>query len=361
MERWVTEGGAQSQNPITPEVLSNPATYGAFLDVHDDVLETAMIDAQAISDQGGRSLIEIHWNGVSSFAEGTKVDIFHRGAENPDTSIWVKDGEGLFSLIDVGDLGSIIEAYPDDVPIEWMPPGFLAYIDDPGDQRARGLHILDAEGRAIALWDHERNSFKPWIHVGPQRHKLVNGMDVDFYGFSDEQLDILWEAFAWIMVDEESAPALFEPVGSVRATDLPAWIAGVAGRGDIHVDPRMFNEMRDYHNAPRQADVLWIATILVHEAAHLNQPGECTQEYAAARGMSFTEYGLFIETGPGQAYEQEVVFLARILNAKDEEGNSLLKDPMVRRIVQGIRAYSQGALGQAVFPDGEPISTCANP
>ena len=59
--------------------------------------------------------------------------------------------------------------------------------------------------------------------------------------------------------------------------------------------------------------------------------------------------------------EQEVDFLARILDAKDEEGNSLLKDPTVRRIVQGVRAYSQGVLGQAVFPDGEPISTCANP
>jgi hypothetical protein len=123
----------------------------------------------------------------------------------------------------------------------------------------------------------------------------------------------------------------------------------------------MFTEMRDFHNAPRQADVLWIATILVHEAAHMNQSGECTPEYAASQGMSFADYGLFIETGPGQAYEQEAEFLERILNAMDEDGNLLLTDPTVRGTVQGILAYSRGALGQAVFPDGQPVSTCANP
>ncbi|MCJ7567893.1 MAG: hypothetical protein MUO58_10180 [Anaerolineales bacterium] len=361
LERWIPGGGDQSRYPISAEILSNPATYGAFLDVLELILGAARIDTETIAAQGGQAFIEIYWNGVSSYSGGPDVDIIYRGAVNPEVSLWVRDEGGSFSLLDVGDLGPLIKSYPADVPIEWQNPGYLLYIDDPWDHLARGLHILDAEGRAIALWDRERSSFEPWMEVGPLRFKIVNGRDVDYYGFSEEQLDVLWEAFAWINIDREDMNELFEAVASVRSTDLPEWIAGAAGSGDIRVDPLMFMHMRDIHNAPRQADVLWIAALLIHEAVHVTQPGECSPEYAASQSMSFTEYGLFIETGPGQAYEQQVRFMERILNLEDEAGYRMVKDQNVRRTIQGSIEYYGGALGRSDFPNGDPVPTCADP
>ncbi len=76
LERWIPEGGDTSQNPITPDVLSNPATYGAFLDELDDRLKVAKLDVEKIASQGDRALVEVYWNGVSSYSEGTEVDIF---------------------------------------------------------------------------------------------------------------------------------------------------------------------------------------------------------------------------------------------------------------------------------------------
>ena len=361
LERWIPEGGDRSRYPITADVLSNPATYGAFLNELDVILEAARKDTEAIAAQGGQALIEIYWNGLSSYSGGIEVDIIYRGVEYPETSLWVRDEGGVLSLIEVGDLQPIIESYPADVPIEWQNPGSLAYMDDPKDHLARGLHILDAEGRAIALWDRQRTSFEPWMEVGPYRFKIVNGMDVDYYGFSEDQLEILWEALAWINIDEENVNELFAAVVSIRTTDLPEWIAGVAGRGDVRVDPSMFTFMRDIFDVPRQADVLWIAAILVHEAVHINQPGECTSEYAAAQGMSLSEYVLFIETGPGQAYEQEVRFLERTLNLKDDAGNMRVKESRVRSIIQEVIEGYGGAIGRSVFPNGDHIPTCADP
>ncbi len=361
LERWIPEGGDQSRYPITADILSNPATYGAFLDELAVILERARIDMETIAAQGGQVLVEIYWNGVSLYSGGTVVDIVYRGAENPESSLWVRDESGDFSLIEVGDLGPLIKANPVDVPVEWQNPGYLEYVDDPWDHLARGLHILDAEGRAIALWDRERSSFEHWMEVGPYRYKIVNGMDVDFYGFSEGQMDVLWEAFAWINVDKEHVNKLFEAVVSVRTTDLPEWIAGVAGQGDIRVDPSMFTYMQDNYEAPPQADVLWIAALLVHEAVHVNQPGECSPQYAATQGMSFKEYGLFIETGPGQAYEQEVKFIERTLALEDSLGQKMVRDSRVRETIQEVNDFSASALGRSAFSNGVRVPTCADP
>jgi len=361
LERWIPEGGDTSQNPITPNVLSNPATYGAFLDELDDRLKDAKLDVEKIASQGDPALVEVYWNGVSSYSEGTEVDIFYRGVENPAASLWIRNEQGGFSLFEVDDLEPYIDSLPDDTPIEWTNPGRLSYFDDPWDNLANGLHIIDAEGRAIALWDRERSSIESWMKVSPHRYKIVNGMDVDYFGFSEEQLAIIWEALAWINLDEGNVKDLFEVVVSVRTTDLPEWIAGVAGRGDVRIDPTMFTFLRDNVDSPRQADVLWIAAILVHEAVHINQPGECSPQYAATQGMSFEEYGLFVETGPGQAYEQEVRFIERTLALKDSTGNRMVRESQVREIIREVNEYYASALGKAAFADGVTVPTCANP
>ena len=361
LERWIPEGGDTSQNPITLDVLSNPATYGAFLDELDDRLQVAKMDVEKITSQGDRALVEVYWNGVSSYSEGTEVDVFYRGVDDPAASLWIRDEQGGFSLFEVGDLTSYIDSLPADAPIEWINPGRLSYFNDPWDNLANGLHIIDAEGRAIALWDRERSSIEPWMKVSPHRYKIVNGMDVDYFGFSEEQLDVIWEALAWINLDEGNVKDLFEVVVSVRTTDLPEWIAGVAGRGDVRVDPTMFTFLRDNVDAPRQADVLWIAAILVHEAVHINQPGECSPQYAATQGMSFEEYGLFVETGPGQAFEQEVRFIESTFALMDSAGNRMVRDSQVRAIISEVNEYYASALGKAFFADGVPVPTCAGP
>ncbi len=361
LTRWIPENGDQSSHPITPEILSNPATFGAFFDELSDHLKVAKIDVENIASQGEHALVELYWNGVSSYSEGTEVYVYYRGVESPGTSLWIRNEQGGFSLFEVDDLAHYIDSLPADVPIEWTNPGRLSYIDDPWDNLASGLHILDAGGRAIALWDQERNSFGHWMEVGPFRFKIANGMDVDIFGFSEEQLDIIWEAFAWINMDEEGVNELLEAVVSIRTTDLPLWIAGVAGGGDVRVDPLMFTFMRDKFDAPRQADVLWIAALIVHEAVHINQPGECSSQYAATQGMSFEEYGLFVETGPGQAYEQEVRFIERTLALKDSTGNMMVKDPMVRETIREINEYYASTLGRSTFPNGDHVPTCASP
>ena len=361
LERWIPEGGDTSQNPITPDVLTNPATYGAFLDELDDRLKDAKLDVEKIASQGDRALVEVYWNGVSSYSEGTEVDIYYRGVDDPAASLWIRNDQGEFTLFEVGNLAPYIDTLPDEALIEWTNPGRLSYFDDPWDNLAIGLHIIDAEGRAIALWDRERGSIESWMKVSPHRYKIVNGMDVDYFGFSEDQLDVIWEALAWINLDEGNVKDLFEVVVSVRTTDLPAWIAGVAGRGDVRVDPTMFTFLRDNIDSPRQADVLWIAAILVHEAVHINQPGECSPQYAATQGMSFEEYGLFVETGPGQAYEQEVRFIERTLALKDSTRNRMVRDSQVRNIIREVNEYYASALGRAFFADGVPVPTCANP
>jgi hypothetical protein len=124
--------------------------------------------------------------------------------------------------------------------------------------------------------------------------------------------------------------------------------------------PESFTIFRDMLDAPREVDVLWIAALLVHEAAHVNQPGECTPAYAESQGMTFQELGLFRETGPGQAYEQEMDFLIAAMNLRTSTGGYLLSDPETRELVQEQIDYNRGTLGGDRFPNGDLVPTCAN-
>ena len=105
--------------------------------------------------------------------------------------------------------------------------------------------------------------------------------------------------------------------------------------------------------------MLWIAGLIVHEAAHVNQPGECTPDYAAAQGMSLKEFALFRETGEGQAYDQEVQFLENLLELNRQSGNTLIPNSEVRDNLASNAKFIQGAIGKAVFPNGEFVPTCA--
>lgn len=357
---WQPEAGIESEHPITPEILANRVTYGALLDELDRQIELARADVRALEAQGDRVLVEVHWNGISSYSGNIQVEVFYRDAEEPETALWIGDAEQGFFRLDVHDLSTVIESLPGEAPNIWRGPGHVVYLDNPKDEWARGMHVVDAEGRAVVFLDPEDGAFVLWRGITAYRKKLVDGFDKFIYGFSEEELDLLWEAFIWVDLGLEDAVRRFAPVVSIRRTDLPLWVAGLAGRGDIRIDPLSFSIYRSTIDAPRQADVLWLAGLIVHEAAHLNQPGECSPEYAATQGMTFEEYGLYLETGPGQAYEQEVLFLERLLDLGGVDGNFMIADPLVREILEFNIEYTRGALGQATFPDGEPVPTCAN-
>jgi tRNA nucleotidyltransferase (CCA-adding enzyme) len=77
--------------------------------------------------------------------------------------------------------------------------------------------------------------------------------------------------------------------------------------------------------------------------------------------MSFKEYGLFIETGPGQAYEQEVKFIERTLALEDSLGQKMVRDSRVRETIQEVNDFSASALGRSAFSNGVRVPTCADP
>ena len=76
--------------------------------------------------------------------------------------------------------------------------------------------------------------------------------------------------------------------------------------------------------------------------------------------MTFQELGLFRETGPGQAYEQEMEFLIGAMEVRTPEGGHLLSDPEARELVQAQIDYNRATLGRDRFPTGDLVPTCAN-
>ncbi len=356
LEPWDVAGEA---HPITTEILNNEATYGAVLDELQATLQRAEDDVKAIEAGGGTVFVELRWNGASSYSDSTEIEVFYRDAQDPDHRIWIEDSDSTFITISADDVSVISEVLPGEVPTTWNNPVRFMYLDDPWDDRARDMQVVDADGEPVAFLSAEQNHFQPWKIVGPQRYKLVNGFDIDFYGFSEDNLDLLWESFAWIELGLTDAPESMHKVVSIRSTELPESIAGVGGRGDIRIDPESLSFMRKALDAPRQADVLWIAGLIVHEAAHVNQPGECTPDYAAAQGMSLKEFALFRETGEGQAYGQEVQFLENLLELNRQSGNTLIPNSEVRDNLASNAKFIQGAIGKAVFPNGEFVPTCA--
>jgi hypothetical protein len=356
LELWDVAGEA---HPITAEILNNEATYGAVLDELQATLQRAENDVRAIEAGGGTVFVELRWNGASSYSDTTEIEVFYRDAQDPDHRIWIEDSDSTFITISADDVSVISEVLPGEVPTTWNNPVRFMYLDDPWDDRARGMQVVDTDGEPVAFLSAAENHFQPWKIVGPQRYKLVNGFDIDFYGFSEDDLELLWESFAWIELGLTDAPERMHKVVSIRSTELPESIAGVGGRGDIRIDPESLSFMRETLAAPRQADVLWIAGLIVHEAAHVNQPGECTPEYAAAQGMSLQEFALFRETAEGQAYDQEVQFIENLLELDRQSGNTLIPNLEARDNLASQAEFLQGVIGKAVFPNGEFVPTCA--
>jgi hypothetical protein len=356
LEMWEVAGEA---HPITVEILNNEATYGAMLDKLKTTLQRVEDDVRVIEASGGAVFVELRWNGASSYSDTTEIEVFYRDAQDPDHRIWIEGSDSIFSTINADDISVISKAFPGEVPTTWNNPLHFVYLDDPWDDHARGMQVVDADGKPAAFLSTEENHFQPWKMVGPQRYKLVNGFDIDFFGFSEDDLDLLWESFAWIDLGLNDAPERLHKVVSIRSTELPEWIAGVGGRGDIRLDTESLFYMREALGAPRLADVLWIAGLIVHEMAHLNQPGECTPDYAAAQGMSLKEFALYRETGEGQAYDQEVQFIENLLELNRQSGNTLIPNSEVRDILASQAVILQGVIGKAMFPNGELVPTCA--
>ena len=356
LELWEVAGEA---HPITTEILNNEATYGAVLDELQATLQGVEDDVRAIETGGGTVFVELRWNGASSYSDTTEIEVFYRDAQDPEHRIWAEDSDSTFSIVYAEDISVISGAFPGEAPTTWNNPVRFLYLDDPWDDHARGMQVVDADGKPVAFLSAEENHFQPWKMVGPQRYKLVNGFDIDFYGFFEDDLDLLWESFAWVELGLNDAPERLHKVVSIRSTELPESIAGVGGRGDIRIDPESFSYFRETLAAPRLADVLWIAGLIVHEAAHVNQPGECTPDYAAAQGMSLQELALFRETGEGQAYDQEVQFIENLLELSRQSGNKLIPNSEARDNLTSQAEFLQGVIGKAVFPDGELVPTCA--
>ena len=357
---WQPVAGIESEHPISTKILINRATYGAFLDELDRQIERAKNDISALETQGNGVLVEVHWNGISSYAGNTLVEMFYRDAENPETVLWVGDAEQGFTQLEVGDISAFMTSLPGEVPIYYLEPGRLVYLDDPRDDFARGMHIVDSEGRVMLFWDPSSSNFALWRKLDANRHILVNGLDKTLFGFSEEELGLLWETFVWIELGLEDASHMFAPEVSIMSTDLPEWAAGSANFGVIRINPSSFMSLQPNNATPRQVDVIWLASLLVHEMAHINQPGECSPEYAATQGMTFEEYGLWVETGPGQAYEQEVLFIESLLDLRNEADDLIIADTMVREILERHTTFIRGALGKAAFPDGQVVITCAD-
>ena len=356
LELWEVAGEA---HPITTEILNNEATYGAVLDELQATLQGVEDDVRAIETGGGTVFVELRWNGASSYSDTTEIEVFYRDAQDPDHRIWIDDSDSTFFTVSADDISVISEIFPGEVPTTWNNPVRFTYLDDPWDDHARGMQVVDADGKPVAFLSAEENHFQPWKIVGPQRYKLVNGFDIDFYGFFEDDLDLLWESFAWVELGLNDAPERLHKVVSIRSTELPESIAGVGGRGDIRIDPESFSYFRETLAAPRLADVLWIAGLIVHEAAHVNQPGECTPDYSAAQGMSLQELALFRETGEGQAYDQEVQFIENLLELNRQSGNTLIPNSEARENLASQAEFLQGVIGKSVFPNGELVPTCA--
>jgi hypothetical protein len=355
---WQPEG-LQDHYPLTDEIVTQPGSYGAVIDALAAALDRAQADVDALRAGGTYVFVELHWNGINSYSGDTFIEAIYRDAADPQHVLWIGSADSGFTRVEAVDIQSLVADYPGQPPLPWQDPGVFVYLDDPNDPYERGLQLLDHSGRSVGFVSSATGAVTPWLRQSPYRTRLVNGWQSDFYGFEDDDLDILWEAMGWIQTGLEEPGELLDVLVSVRSVNLPLSIAGAAGPGDMQIDPNSLTSFRRNANAPRLTDVIWTAALLVHEARHLNQPGACTESYAASQGMSLEEYALWIETGPGQAYETEVVFLENLLSMRDENGRYLLDDSTTRQIMQSNVTFVRGVLGSDTFPDGTRVPTCA--
>jgi hypothetical protein len=357
---WESQNPEASRYPISNDVLGNPSTYGALIDeLHAQLARAAKVN-NAVIAAGHSTRAEIYWNGIASYTGNTDVEIFLRDSTHPDQILWLLDPGGTAAALNAEDITGLVQHFPDSSGFTWENPGTFRYLDDPTDEYSRGMHLIDGRGTAIAFWDQGARRFAPWLEKSAYRYKLVNGFDLDFFGFEADEVDMLWDAFHWFSLVLEDPKATFAGTQSIRTTNLPLWIAGIADQSDIRLDPASLSFFQDFFNAPRDADVLWTAALVIHEAAHVNQPGECSPGYAATQGMTFSEYALFLETGPGQAYEQELEFWTGLRDLRDGDGRRWIADPEVRKIIEDQIGVIRGTLGRDHFPNGELVPTCAS-
>ncbi len=356
---WQPDEGLQDEYPLTDEVITQPGSYGAVIDALTLTLDSAQTDIDALRSQGTYVLLELHWNGINSYSGDASVEAIYRDAIDPHHVIWVGSAGTGFTRIDAAQIQPLVADYPGAPPFEWLNPGRLVFLDDPRDPYERGLQLLDADGRSVGFVSSYTGEVTPWRQVGPHRVRLANGWQADFYGFDDADHEILWEAMWWIQIGLDAPDELLDVLVSIRSVNLPLSIAGAAGPGDMQIDPNSLTSFRRNANAPRLTDVVWTASLLVHEARHLNQTGSCTASYAETQGMTLEEYALWVETGPGQAYETEVLFMESVLSLRDESGQYMLRDSTTRRIMQSNINFVRGALGNDTFPDGTRVPTCA--
>jgi hypothetical protein len=349
----------QDSYPLTDDILTQPGSYGAVIDALTLTLDAAQADVEALRAEGTYVYVELHWNGINSYSGDSMVEVTYRDAADPQHVLWAGSTGTGFARLDASQIQPLVADFPGEPPLPWLDPGVFVYLDDPDDSYERGLQLLDAGGRAVGFVSSADGSVTPWRRFSPYRTRVVNGWQSDFYGFEDEDLEILWEAMGWVRVGLEEPGELLDALVSIRSVNLPFYIAGAAGPGDMQIDPNSLTFFQRTINAPRLTDVIWTATLLVHEARHLNQPGACTESYAASQGMTLEEYALWVETGPGQAYETEVLFLERILSMRDDSGRYLIQDSTTRQIMQSNVTYVRGALGSDTFPDGVRVPTCA--
>ena len=357
LELWVDPGEVVPRHPITTDMFLNPELYAPFWAAFEGALAPAVERAELLEANGFSALAEVHWNGVSSDVLTVDVDVFLRDAENPESVIWAGDSGGLVRQ-DVHNLGWVAADLPAELPINWVEPGRFVYLDDPYDAYAEGMHIVDAANEVIAFWNPEEGKPEVWRQGDNGRAELVNGFNLPFIGFDEEELTLLWEAFFWIRAGYPGAEEQFLQVDAVRRSELERYQAGAATQAYILLSSQSFSMFRDEMNLPRSVDVLAVAGYLVHEVTHVNQDVVCTQAYAESQGMTLEEYALFLETGPGQAYDSEATFLHDVLMLADEEG-FLIQNPMVRDMIGQYADYRARVVGRDLFPNGERVPTCA--
>lgn len=135
--------------------------------------------------------------------------------------------------------------------------------------------------------------------------------------------------------------------------------AGAAARADVRIDPINFELFAEEDGELAEPEAVWLAALLVHEAAHVRQPGECSAAYAATQDMTLEEYALYLETGPGQAYAQELAFWKALRDLRAADGRIWIEDGALRAMIERQITVLTATLGRDRFPNGELVPTCA--
>lgn len=358
LQLWQDPSSAASSHPIEEDIFRNPQLYAPFWQAFEAAFNPAQELAALLTANGIPVLLEVRWNGISSAAQQARVDVFVRDGRDPGSVIWSGSEDELVRN-DIGDPDRVAAMLPAQLPVDWEEPARFVYLDDPFDGYSEGMHVVDAAGEVMAFWDAEA-ARAVVVQPGENgRAKVVNGFDVPLIGFDKSELEALWEAFFWIRAVVPDAEARFQEVDAIRRSALDRYQAGAAQQSDILLSSDSFTLYQEMYGFERMVDIVAVAGYLMHEVTHVLQNPVCTEAYAESLGMTLEEYALFLETGPGQAYETEAAFLQAILELENAQGY-LLGDPAVRDIIEQIEAAKAYVVGRDHFPGGELVPTCAD-